>query len=89
MNTANNNRSMEERLADLPEHCWAIHPTERIPIIMRRGHKGYWPAPRDLDVDVLNQHCGVTPAQREAMLHGSMFGFDAPIADPLLHQDAT
>ena len=95
MNADNDNRqrpahrTMAERLADLPEYCWALNPTDSTPILIRKGQRGYWPAPRDVDVDALNRRVKVTPAQREAMLYGSVFGFDAPIADPLQHELAT
>jgi hypothetical protein len=71
-------------LADLPEICAAAHPTEGIAILIKRGERGYWPS-EGMAVDEFNARRGITPAQREAMLHGSVFGFDAPIADPLNH----
>lgn len=47
-----------------------------------RGESGYRPA-SITDVERYNSALGVTPAQAEAMLAGSMFGFDVPGADPL------
>jgi hypothetical protein len=61
-------------------------PTTNEPILIISGHKGYWPAPTpDFDVDAYNRDLGVTPAQRMAKQIGSIFGFDAPGADPDCH----
>jgi hypothetical protein len=52
------------------------------PVInVTRGEPGYRPIYTPLTADELNASQGVTPAQREAMLHGSMFGFHTPGAD--------
>jgi hypothetical protein len=76
-------RDIAEVLLDLPEKCALNHIEDGRPIIVMRGHKGFWPAPLGLDVDAFNERRGVTETQREAMEIGSMFGFDVPGADPL------
>jgi hypothetical protein len=75
-------RNITDVLADLPKVCAAHSPGDNAPILIRRGERGYFPAP-GIDVDAFNARHGVTEAQREAMLAGSMFGFDCPGADPL------
>lgn len=57
--------------------------------IVRVGCRGYWLITRSDDParaaairEAINCALGVSPAQREAMLAGSMFGFDCPAADP-------
>lgn len=53
------------------------------PVIgVRRGQTGYYPVWTNLTADELNQDNGVTPAQREAMHNGSLFGWEVPGADP-------
>ena len=65
----------------LPEFCAAELPSTGETILIRRGERGYWASP-DRDVERTNRSLGVTPAQREAMLVGSMFGWEVPGADP-------
>lgn len=55
-------------------------------IALKRGEPGYYPIHTPLTADALNQGEGVTPAQREAMLTGSMFGWHLKGADPAFHQ---
>ncbi len=72
-----------ETLKKLPRMCAANNPADDSPILIKRGVKGYWPAPRPgFDVDAFNARHGVTVQQREAMLAGSMFGWELPVADP-------
>jgi len=63
-----------------------FNPVDRSIILVRRGEVGYWPAPMfgdDLaEADAYNERHGVTPAMRESMLAGSMFGWHVPGADP-------
>lgn len=73
-------------IADLPEMCFVQHPTENIPVLVKRGVKGYWPLPH-YDAAGWNERHGVTAAQERAMLTGSMFGFDVPGADPFNCED--
>ncbi len=69
-------------LAKLPPVCAARHPITDAPIMIRRGEHGYHPAPPSLDPDGYNRRHNITPAQAEAMLVGSMFGWEVPGADP-------
>lgn len=82
--------------AALPCHCMALHPYEKggdgkpLLILVQRGVEGYWPCHCQTvaDADAFNERRGVTPAMREAMLYGSVFGWSLPIADPAKHADA-
>ena len=74
----------------LPETCLTLLPSTGQLIIIKRGEPGYYRT--DLDTgnaaqnrelaDYHNGHRGITRAQEEAMLVGSMHGFDVPGADP-------
>jgi len=55
-------------------------------VAIKRGEPGYYPIHSLLTADELNALEGVTPAQREAMLSGSMFGWHLKGADPKLHE---
>jgi hypothetical protein len=57
--------------------CAARHPTDNTVILIVRGEKGYHPW-KVMDVDNFNARCGVSPTQAEAMLVGSMFGWNCP-----------
>lgn len=80
---------------NLPELCYAIHPSnDRMVTILKNGESGYWEyAELSADrakamVDRRNEALGVTPATREAMQAGSLFGWNLPIADPKHHETA-
>lgn len=47
-------------------------------IAIKRGESGYYPFVNRIDPNAYNQLRGITPAQREAMVAGSMFGWDVP-----------
>lgn len=83
---------MTANLAKLPPRAYVKnqHP-DGSPIIpgveagvlcIMRGENGAYPLKTDITADGLNLREGVTPAQREAMLAGSMFGWDTPAANP-------
>ncbi len=78
-------RELLHVLQDLPPMCALKHPSDGTTILVKRGVVGYWPF--DADPDVLNERWGVTPRQREAMRHGSMFGFECPAGDPQNYDD--
>ncbi len=82
----------------LPEKCWAVNPGgrpgEQI-VIVKRGESGYYPQqvgivypdllPKEQAQGIVNERnaeLGVSRQQSEAMLTGSMFGWDCPAADP-------
>ena len=75
----------------LPKLCYAMNDTTKRLIIIKRGEEGYHELQDDESlvlaetlgvVDKLNETLKVTPAQREAMIAGSMFGWNIPAADP-------
>ena len=74
--------------AALPEHCYAVLPSSGQLIEVRRGEKGYYPCAystgdREYNKVLANQfnaHEGISKAQAEAMLAGSMFGWNVPAA---------
>lgn len=69
-------------LQKLPELCAARLPATGEPILLRRGVMGYYPASPRLDVEGFNRRKGIAPEQAEAMLVGSLFGWEVPGADP-------
>jgi hypothetical protein len=75
---------MDANLAKLPKAAYAILPASGKPIAVRRGVMGYFEAYLEpgQTIDSLNEGLGVTKAQAKAMLHGSIFGWHTPAADP-------
>ena len=77
----------------MPTWCayWMdLDASEARAIWVELGHKGYSPArlaTRE-DVDAWNQERGITKAHAEAMLTGSMFGWNCPAANPYNQLDA-
>lgn len=61
----------------LPEICFARDLATGEAIAIKRGVSGFWPMP-GYDPNERNKRLGVTPAQREAMVIGSMMGWDVP-----------
>ncbi len=71
--------------AKLPEYCYGTLPSTGEVVIIKRGEMGYYSSnatPGNAQADDLNAVIGVTKAQAEAMMSGSMFGWDIPSADP-------
>ena len=74
----------------LPELCFSTMPGTGELICIKRGESGYYPSDWNTSsrehnrqiADEQNQRLGVTPAQKEAMMCGSMFGWNVPGADP-------
>jgi len=74
---------------ELPYKCFSLLPSSGGIIIITRGQSGYAPfdspaAPHELRpmVNKMNKDMGVTRAQEQAMLCGSMFGWSVPGAKP-------
>jgi hypothetical protein len=82
---------------ELPHKCFGILPSSGDMILITRGERTYTPfsstaTPEEKRrmVDIFNEANGVTRAQEEAMLAGSMFGFGVPAACPWNYeQDGT
>ena len=76
--------------SDLPEVCFSILPSTGDVIIIKHGESGYYRCEYSTEDKAFNRefandrnaNLGVSKAQIEAMLVGSMYGWDAPAADP-------
>ena len=73
----------------LPEKCFSVLETLNELIEITKGVSGYSYAEKELGsytpreaADRLNRELDVTPAQEQAMVAGSMFGWAVPAADP-------
>lgn len=79
----------------LPELCFSTLRTTGQLICIKRGETGYYPSEWDTGdkernvelADELNKNLGVSPIQRQAMVVGSMAGWDVPGADPAKYQE--
>ncbi|MGH8156621.1 MAG: hypothetical protein ACREPQ_00745 [Rhodanobacter sp.] len=90
-------RAYIENLRKLPERAYVDNldhgqgrrvPQSDAPIIgVVRGESGFNPVYTPLTAYELNASEGVTPAQREAMFYGSVFGFEVPAANPDMYDD--
>ena len=80
----------EEPLRELPNFCYAVLPSSGELIRVKNGEQGYYPdyhSSADAEsnrekADQLNGGLLITRGQAAAMLHGSLFGWDTPGADP-------
>jgi len=70
--------------AKLPPRCFARLPSTGQTIAINRGETGYYPVLTSHTPEQLNAALPQPPTteQIEAMLAGSMFGWEQPIADP-------
>ena len=77
----------------LPDLCWSVHPVDGTMICLQKGESGYTVSDWNTDdpdhnrklATYRNQKRGITPEQEEAMLTGSLFGWEVPGADPRQH----
>lgn len=75
---------------NLPEVCWAVSQLSGELICIKNGEAGYYPSSwstgsREQNQKIAeqcNQQRGITPLQVEAMVNGSMFGWNTLAADP-------
>lgn len=76
--------------SDLPEVCYSILPSTGDVIIIKHGESGYYRSEYSTEDKAFNRefandrnaNLGVSKAQVEAMLAGSMYRWDVPAADP-------
>lgn len=76
--------------SDLPEVCFSILPSTGDVIIIKHGESGYYRCEYSTEDKAFNRefandrnaNLGVSKAQVETMLSGSMYGWDVPAADP-------
>lgn len=76
--------------SDLPEVCFSILPSTGDVIIIKHGESGYYRCEYSTEDKAFNRefandrnaNLGVSKAQIEAMLAGSMYGWDVSAADP-------
>lgn len=79
----------------LPEQCCSILASTGELIVIKRGERGYYRSEWNTDsreenkhiADFANRRMGITPAQLEAMVCGSMCGWDVPGAQPQFYLD--
>lgn len=71
---------------ELPEYCYVEDPVSEKAVRVVKGVMGYFPVESELSeksTKELNEGIGVTDIRiAEAMLTGSMFGWNVPGADP-------
>ena len=77
---------MEKINLELPTACYSLKPTDKKLILLKKDETGYYPVTYDVAgedmVNALNERLGVNVYQRKAMEIGSLFGWDAPAANP-------
>ena len=66
----------------LPRVCLCRNQGSGEPVLIKRGVAGFYELAGDCDVERFNAERDITSNQCEAMLAGSMFGWDTPGSDP-------
>lgn len=74
----------------LPHNCFYVLESTGELVCIVNGQKGYYNSDYSTDstehnkktAAYMNEKLGLTPFQVEAMVNGSIFGWDSPIADP-------
>jgi hypothetical protein len=88
-------KSDEQNAKMLPDLCYSILPTSGDLIIIKLNEAGYYPCDYSTPdaeanrrvADELNRRMGISKAQEAAMVHGSLFGWHVPAADPSHYDD--
>ncbi len=78
----------------LPDICWSVNQADGRLIYIKKGENGCFQSGRETGsaeknrriADDSNQRRGITSAQEQAMVAGSMFGWDSPGADPRCYE---
>lgn len=93
-NIANAGNKVIPLRSSLPERCFYVLPSTGELIVLTKGESGYEKSKvilpdedRKKYADKRNADMGISKAQSEAMLAGSMFGWECPAADPANYDD--
>jgi hypothetical protein len=73
---------MKPKPGPLPDRCFATNPEDGSTVLIMRGERTYYTTKLIQPAELLNAALRVTPAQVQAMVAGSMFGWSCPGADP-------
>jgi len=85
----------KRQMEKLPDFCMSTRPSDGCLIIIKHKESGYKVADISTEDSAENKYLskyindlmGVTPAQEAAMVAGSMFGWNAPAANPVNYDD--
>jgi len=83
----NGNNTMNPKL---PPSCFHVLETSGELVIIKNGEQGYFPCTWSTDnveqnkrtADYTNERLGISKLEVQAMVNGSMFGWNIPAADP-------